>query len=58
MGKVSDWKKASHIGPGGMRCMCCGPAPGRDRVKTKRLWKHREKQMLKHEIKEELKEIL
>lgn len=31
------------MGPGGMRCACCYPAPGKGRVKLERTFKRREK---------------
>lgn len=30
-------------GPGGIRCSCCYPAPGKGRVKVERIFKRREK---------------
>lgn len=53
MGKRSDWKKASQIGPGGMKCVCCGPAPGKDKTREKRVWKRREKHQANLQIRME-----
>jgi hypothetical protein len=50
----STYKKHAKIGPGGMRCHCCGPAPGRDRKRAKRAWKRSERNTVKREIKREI----
>jgi len=58
--KNSDEKKLStnrHIGPGGMNCNCCGPAPGKERKAFLRAAKRRLKQFHRKLIKSELKDM-
>ena len=40
----ADYKRYSLVGPGGHRCPCCYPAPGKKRNFMERIWKRREKQ--------------
>jgi len=50
MRQRSNYKRhAPGLGPGGVRCPCCGPAPGKDRKRAKRAWKRSEKQAAKRE---------
>ncbi len=46
----SLYKRYSRVGPGGMNCPCCGPAPGKDRKFHMRLWKRQERQSTIKEI--------
>jgi hypothetical protein len=52
----SDRKIANrgHIGPGGINCNCCGPAPGKLRTKFFRAGKKRLRNFWKKEIKKEI----
>jgi len=45
----AQYKRHAHIGPGGMKCPCCAPAPGKDRAAAKRHWKRSERQAWKAE---------
>ena len=54
MGTRSNYKRVARIGPGGMNCACCGPAPGKARKSAKRNWKRRERQATSREIALEL----
>ena len=49
----SLYKRYSHVGPGGMNCTCCGPAPGKERKFYMRLWKRQERQSAIKEIMKE-----
>ena len=49
----AKYKRHAKIGPGGMRCACCGPAPGKCRKRARRSWKRSERQAVKREIKRE-----
>jgi len=48
------YSKYLHVGPGGIKCNCCFPAPGsKERKKEFRRAKRKEKQdSLKYEMKE------
>jgi len=35
----AHYKKYANIGPGGMNCPCCAPAPGSFRRQMLRTWK-------------------
>lgn len=39
------YKKYSRVGPGGMNCPCCGPAPGKKRKWFMRYWKRQERRL-------------
>ena len=54
MGTRSNHKRIAAIGPGGMNCACCGPAPGATRKAAKRNWKRRERQISSRELALEL----
>lgn len=47
-------RESKGIGPGGLNCVCCGPAPGPERTK----WKRAQKRARKHEDKMKLREQL
>jgi len=51
---ASEEKKKSraHIGPGGMNCACCGPAPGKERKAFFRTVKRGLKQVWRRRIQE------
>jgi hypothetical protein len=34
----SWFKKYARVGPGGWRCACCGPAPGKEKKQARRRW--------------------
>ena len=44
--KVSN----KECGPGGLKCSCCGPAPGKDRKKLRRRVRRRLKEITRKEI--------
>ena len=46
--------KLARIGPYGMNCPCCGPAPGKVRKIYLKLWKKREKAISRKEYLKEL----
>jgi hypothetical protein len=48
-------KEANHIGPGGYKCICCGPAP-KARNKWRRLIRRRLKAITRRHIRNTLKE--
>jgi len=52
-GKHSEHKHLLKVGPGGMRCACCGPAPGKDRRRAKRAARRRGKQAALREARAE-----
>lgn len=54
MGKLTDWKKINDMGPYGMKCICCGPAPGKVRKAAKRRWKHAERRIIRKQIDREI----
>lgn len=47
-------RECKGIGPGGIDCVCCGPAPGEERRK----WKRAQKRARKHEDKLMIKKRL
>jgi hypothetical protein len=47
---------AKHLGPGGINCVCCGPAPGKERKAYMRACRRRLKAFFYKEIRQELKE--
>lgn len=51
---MNEWKKHYVIGPGGTRCACCYPAPGKGRKRLERTFKRAEKQHSKKAISEEI----
>lgn len=53
---MDDFKQCDTCGPGGWKCYCCAPKPGKDRAKARRLMRRRLKRKTQKEIKEELKE--
>lgn len=55
-GKRNEHKRHLTTGPGGMRCACCGPAPGEDRKRALRTSKRRERQEWKREAREDASE--
>lgn len=48
-------RAATHIGPGGYKCPCCGPAPA-ERQKFRRVVRRRMKQAFAKLVRSELKE--
>jgi hypothetical protein len=52
-GKRSEHKRTMVVGPGGMNCTCCGPAPGKDRKAAMRTSKRREKRAAMREAQTE-----
>ena len=54
MATVAKKFGAHRIGPGGMKCACCGPAPGPTKKQLLRAFKRSEKQLAKLEIQKEL----
>lgn len=48
-----QYKRCAKLGPGGMDCACCGPAPGKDRKRAKRVWKRRERRKAMKEARRE-----
>jgi len=52
-GKRTEYKRHTQIGPGGMNCACCGPAPGKDRKQTLRTSKRRERQAWKRQARKD-----
>jgi hypothetical protein len=51
-GKRSEHKRTMVIGPGGMKCACCGPAPGDTRKRAMRTSKRRERREAMREARE------
>lgn len=49
----SDYKRYMNIGPGGMRCPCCAPAPGRIKKVTKRAAKRVERAAMIRQLEKE-----
>lgn len=47
---------AEGIGPGGWKCPCCAPAPGRPKKLWKRVGKKKERRLFSALIENELKE--
>lgn len=47
-------REQQGIGPGGMDCACCGPAPGDERKR----WKRARKRSMKQEDKKRIREVL
>ena len=56
---ASPQKKLSSkvIGPGGIGCPCCGPAPGPTRKQLLRTIKRSEKQLAKKDIEQQLETL-
>lgn len=52
-GKAS-YKKYTIVGPGGRKCSCCYPAPGKARRRCEKIWNVRERRQAMREIKVEL----
>ena len=53
----SHYKKVANnggIGPGGINCPCCGPAPGKERKAFFRSGKRREKQKAAKETNQQI----
>ncbi len=48
-------KQANKVGPGGYKCICCGPAP-KDRPKWRRKVKRRLSAIYRQQIRKTLKE--
>lgn len=46
----------TNIGPGGWKCACCAPPPGKQRVKVVRMRKKLERRFFSDLIREELSE--
>ena len=40
---MNEIKRLAKIGPGGYKCVCCGPKPGKERVELRRLVRSRMK---------------
>jgi hypothetical protein len=55
-GKRSEHKRTMVIGPGGMNCTCCGPAPGDTRKRAMRTSKRREKREAMRQAREDANE--
>lgn len=53
MGK-SHYKRYCRVGPGGLNCHCCGPAPGKMRKWFFRLWKRQERREAQREVQQQL----
>ena len=53
MNSKSYFKRYARVGPGGWRCHCCGPAPGKDKKAAVRQWKKTMNRKLEREIKSE-----
>ena len=49
----SHYKRHLRLGPGGMGCTCCGPAPGKDRKHALRMAKKRERREAMREARDE-----
>jgi hypothetical protein len=47
---MDAFKKHAKVGPGGIKCACCGPAPGKERKELRRLARRRLKQELAREL--------
>lgn len=52
----SHYKRYARVGPGGMNCTCCGPAPGKKRKWFMRLWKRQERREAEKQINRQLEE--
>lgn len=50
----SNFKKHAMIGPGGWKCACCAPAPGKEKKRYKRLLKRRDKNQAMREARNEI----
>lgn len=40
---MNEIKRIANLGPGGYKCSCCGPKPGKERDQLRRLVRHRMK---------------
>lgn len=49
-------KQANRVGPGGYKCICCGPNP-KERPKWRRLIRRRLKALTRKHIHDALKEV-
>lgn len=52
-----EYKAKARTGPGGFKCGCCGPAPGKERKQVRRLVRHRSKRAWKKEADAACKDI-
>jgi hypothetical protein len=53
-----DKKFASHrMGPGGLNCPCCGPAPGKGRRQFLRAAKHAAHNIIAREIEADVRDL-
>lgn len=50
----SFYKRYSIVGPGGRKCSCCYPAPGKSRREAEKHWKRTEKQQAQKLFEQEL----
>lgn len=48
---MNIFRRVQHIGPGGMKCPCCGPAPSY-RDKNRRVARRRIKEITRKEIRD------
>lgn len=50
----SWFKRYAKIGPGGWKCPCCGPAPGKFKKRERRRWLQNADRQVEREIRVEL----
>jgi len=60
MESKDHFKRAAHseLGPGGVKCPCCGPAPGKARDEFRRRARRRMKHELPRLLQPELEETI
>ncbi len=49
-----QYKRYVPFGPGGIRCPCCGPAPGQQRKKVLRAVKRAERATMQRQLNKDL----
>lgn len=49
-----DYKRYKSMGPGGWKCTCCGPAPGKEKKMFRRLCKRAERREREKEMQQEI----
>jgi len=53
-GTQGAYKRHARIGPGGMGCPCCAPAPGKARKRALRTAKRREREAARKDARKEI----
>ena len=52
--KKCEYKRFTRTGPGGRKCSCCYPPPGKFRRYAERQFKKKEREFIRELIREEL----